>query len=81
MNEMPPNFTPEMLQSLHYNFGQLKSVGIPLPSFSFPSSQLVFAALKDTDDYWTFLEETKNDRRIEPDCQVGIIMSALLSKF
>ena len=81
MNEMPPKFTSEMLQSLRYNFGTLKSVGIPLPPVSFPSSQLVFAALKGTDDYWTFIEDTKYDRHIEPDCQVGIIMSALLSKF
>ena len=80
INDMPPKLTPEMLQSVHYKFGTLKTVGIPLPICSFPSSQLVFAALKDTADYWTFLKETKYDRQIESDCLVGIIMSALLSK-
>ena len=80
INDMPSKLTPEMLQSVHYKFGTLKTVGIPLPICSFPSSQLVFAALKDTEDYWTFLKETKYDRQIESDCLVGIIMSALLSK-
>ena len=43
-------------------------------------SELVFAAVEDTEDYWVFLKATQDDREIEADSLVGIILSALMSK-
>ena len=43
-------------------------------------SELVFAAIEETEDYWAFIKATQDDREIEPDSIVGIILSALMSK-
>ena len=43
-------------------------------------SELIFAAVEETEDYWAFLKATQDDRQIEPDSVVGIILSALMSK-
>ena len=39
-------------------------------------SELIFAAVEETEDYWAFLKATQDDRQIEPDSVVGIILSA-----
>ena len=38
-------------------------------------SELVFAAIEETEDYWAFIKATQDDREIEPDSLVGIILS------
>ena len=34
------------------------------------------SAAAETEDYWAFLKATQDDRQIEPDSVVGIILSA-----
>ena len=41
---------------------------------------VLHAAVEETGDYWAFLKATQDDRQIEPDSVVGIILSALMSK-
>ena len=81
MNNLPCKFTPQMLQAENYGGGTLNTIGIPLSSLSSSIlSELVFAALEETEDYWQFLSATKDDREMEADSLVGIILSALMSK-
>ena len=81
MNTLPIKFTPQMLQAENYGGGKVKIIGIPLSCFSSPIlNELVFAAMEDTEDYWGFLKATQDDREIEADSLVGIILSALMSK-
>ena len=68
-------------QSLDYGFGQdMKVVGIPVVPLSSPASDIIFAALQQEEDYWKFMNETKDSRNLEPDDLTGVIMSALLTK-
>ena len=81
MTEMPTNLTPTFLQSVDYGFG-IKTVGIPLtPILSCePVSEIIFKALEEEENYWTFMNDTKCDRGLSPDNLIGVILSALLSK-
>ena len=81
MNTLPNKFTPQMLQAENFGGGTVKIIGIPLSCLSSPIlSELIFAAVEETEDYWAFLKATQDDRQIEPDSVVGIILSALMSK-
>ena len=81
MNILPKKFTPQMLQTENFGGGTVKMIGIPLSCLSSPIlSELVFAAIQENEDYWAFLKATQDDREIEPDSVVGIILSALMSK-
>ena len=58
----------------------MKIVGIPVTPLTRPASDIIFAALKQEEDCWKFLNETKDSRNLDPDDLTGMIISALLTK-
>ena len=64
-----------------YGFGNnVKLVGIPMVTLTYPTSDLIFCALQQEEKFWDFLESTKDDRHLLPDDLVGVIISALLTR-
>ena len=82
MVDIPNNFTADMLQSIMFGFGShLTMIGVPLPSLLPPTSDLVFAALYEEEDFWLFMNDTVSQRQMDKFDIFGIILSAVVSKF
>ena len=81
MSDFPKVLSPAYLQSMDYGFGNnVKLVGIPMVTLTYPTSDLIFCALQQEEKFWDFLESTKDDRHLLPDDLVGVIISALLTR-
>ena len=81
MVDIPNNFTADMLQSMMFGFGShLTMIGVPLPSLLPPTSDLVFAALSEEEDFWLFMNDTVSQRQMDKFDIFGIILSAVVSK-
>ena len=79
--DSPQAFSPNMLPVKDCKFDKdVTLVGLPPPTLWPPADDLVFAALCEQDDYWMFLRDTQDDRKMELYEAYGIVLSALLSK-
>ena len=55
-------------------------IGLPPSTLCPPVGDLVFAAFCDQDDFWMFLSDSQDDRKMELYETYGIVLSALMSK-
>ena len=79
--DSPQAYSPNMLPAKDCKFDKdVTLVGLPPPTLWPPADDLVFAALCEQDDYWMFLRDTQDDRKMELYEAYGIVLSALLSK-
>ena len=78
---LPHVFTTNMLAAPKCGFdADVTTIGVPPPTLWPPIDDLVFAAFLGQDDYWLFLNDTQDDRKMELYDTYGIVFSALLSK-
>ena len=81
MLNLPPQFTPQMLQSANCGFDEtVTMIGIPVPCLLPPLSEIIFAVLEEEEDFWKFLQCTSSERNMDDYDVFGIILSALVSK-
>ena len=81
MLNLPPQFTPQMLQSATCGFDEtVTMIGIPVPCLLPPLSEIIFAVLEEEEDFWKFMQCTSSERNMDDYDVFGIILSALVSK-
>ena len=78
---LPHAFATNMLAAPKCGFdADVTTIGLPPPTLWPPIGDLVLAAFLGQDDFWLFLNDTQDDRKMELYEIYGIVFSALLSK-
>ena len=79
--DLPQVFATKMLAAARCGFdADVTMIGLPPAPLWPPIGDLVFATFLVQDDFWIFLNDTQDDRKMELYETYGIVFSAVLSK-